>query len=124
MRKLLLLASLTLACGDDDPVDPGDGADEFTVSVENNVFNPSAITVPVASTVTWQWNSAGVAHNVVFEDGTGSSSTMTTGTHQRTFSQTGDYAYVCTIHPGMNGSVSVTASATGGTGTGGGGGYP
>jgi plastocyanin len=129
----LLGVTGTLACGgDDNPTDPGDGADQFTVSVVNNAFNPGSISVPVNSTVTWQWNSGGVAHNVTFEDGTGNSSSMTSGTHQRTFGQTGDYAYVCTIHPGMAGAVSVTTTATGGTGGGGtgtgggggGGGYP
>ncbi len=127
------LASLTLACGDDDTTDPGDGdgGGDFTVSVVNNDFNPSTLSVPVNSTVTWQWNSGGVAHNVTFEDGPASAN-LTTGTFPRTFSATGDYAYVCTIHvaEGMAGTVSVTATSTGGTGNGGtgdgggGGAYP
>lgn len=135
MRKLLLLATLTLACGDDDePTDPGDGAGDFTVTVVNNDFTPSTLSVPVGSTVNWQWASSGVTHNVTFEDGPASGN-LATGTFPRTFSATGDYAYVCTIHvaEGMAGTVSVTSSATGGTGTGGtggggagggGGGYP
>ncbi len=135
MRKLLLLVPLALlACGDDDTTDPGDGADQFTVSVVNNVFNPSTLSVPVGSNVTWEWGStAGIPHNVTFEDGHPPSPDQTSGTYSRTFAATGDYAYVCTIHAaqGMAGVVSVTASTTGGTGgggtgtgDGGGGGYP
>jgi plastocyanin len=30
---------------------------------------PALFTVPVGSTVTWQWNSGGVAHNVTFQNG-------------------------------------------------------
>jgi plastocyanin len=129
-RLLALLASVaTLACGDDEPSDPGDGADDFTVSVGTTTFSPSSLTVPVGSTVTWQWTSTGIVHDVTFEDGQASPD-QTSGTYSRSFSATGDYAYICTFHvgQGMVGTVSVTASATGGTGnggTGGGGGaYP
>lgn len=128
MRKLLLLAAFMLACGGDDNTAPGDGGGDgngngnaFTVSILNNQFNPSSVSVPVGSTVTWQWNSGGVAHNVTFEDGP-SSGTKGSGTYPRTFTATGDYAYICTIHSGMAGTVSVTATATGGTGGGGSGG--
>ncbi|HZA98186.1 MAG TPA: plastocyanin/azurin family copper-binding protein [Gemmatimonadales bacterium] len=129
MRKFLLLACLTLACGgDDEPTDPGDGNGDFSVTVANNVFTPSTLSVPVGSTVTWQWASSNVIHNVTFEDGPASAN-LGTGMFSRTFAATGDYAYVCTIHAaqGMAGTVSVTASTTGGGGTGGGGGgggYP
>lgn len=124
MRKLLLLASLTLACGgdDSDPLDPGDG--DFTISVVNNAFNPSSLSVPAGSTVTWQWNSSGVLHNVTFEDAAPGSGNLSSGSFDRAFSATGDYAYTCTLHAGMAGLVSVTAAVTGGTGNGGGGGYP
>jgi plastocyanin len=135
----LLVTGATLACGGDDSTDPGDGTgngNDVTVSVVNNDFNPSTVSVPVGSTVTWQWNSSGVTHNVTFEDQAPGSGNLATGTFPRTFTATGDYAYICTIHvaEGMAGTVSVTASATGGTGgggtggggtdDGGGGGYP
>ena len=127
----LLSAAATLACGgdDNDPLDPGDGAD-FTVSVINNDFTPSNLSVPAGGTVVWQWNSSGVTHNVTFEDQAPGSGNQSSGTFSRNFAATGDYAYICTIHvaEGMAGVVSVTAATTGGTGdggTGGGGGsYP
>jgi plastocyanin len=127
----LLSAAATLACGgDDEPTDPGDGNGDFTVTVVNNSFSPSALAVPVGSIVTWQWASSGVTHNVTFEDQAPGSGDRSSGSFSRTFSATGDYAYVCTLHVGMAGAVSVTSSATGGGGTGGGGtgggggGYP
>jgi plastocyanin len=132
MRKLILLAPLAiLACGGDDSTDPGDdNGGDFTVSVVNNDFVPSNLSVPAGSNVVWQWNSAGVTHNVTFEDQAPGSGNLSSGTFARAFATTGDYAYICTIHvaEGMAGVVSVTAATTGGTGTGGtgggGGGYP
>jgi plastocyanin len=115
-----------LGCSDDDsdPVDPGDGTSDATVSVTNNSFTPTSVTVPLNGTVAWQWNSGGVAHNVTFED-EATSEDRTSGTFERTFAVAGSYPYVCTIHvaQGMAGTVEVTATSggsTGGNGTGGG----
>ena len=132
MRLTSMLALLgvaaTLACGGDDTTGPNGG--NFTVSVVNNDFNPSTLSVPAGSTITWQWNSSGVTHNVTFEDQAPGSGDRSSGSFNRLFSATGDYNYICTLHvaEGMAGTVSVTAATTGGTGgTGGGGGggsYP
>jgi plastocyanin len=132
MRSMYLLAVVTLALGcsgDDGPSDPGNGDTDFTVSVVNNQFNPSALSVPVNSTVTWQWNSSGVEHNVTFQDGSPGASSRATGSFPRIFSAAGNFPYLCTLHPGMSGQVTVTAGSTGGGdggggGGGGGGGYP
>jgi plastocyanin len=106
--------------GDDGPSNPNDGGDDAnTVTVSNNLFTPSSLTVPVGTTVTWQWNSGGVAHNVTFDDGIFSDN-LSSGTYPRTFSTAGPFPYECTIHPGMAGTVTVTAGSTDGTGTGGG----
>jgi plastocyanin len=128
---LLAVAALALGCGgDDEPTDPGDGATDFTVAVGNNQFDPSAITVPVNSTVTWQWNSGGVEHNVTFSDEGPDSGNRASGSFARPFSTAGNFPYLCTIHgAAMSGQVTVTAGSTGGGGGGGGsggggGGYP
>jgi plastocyanin len=130
MRLYIVAAAIAgLACsGDDGPSEPGDTNNTSpTVTVTNNQFNPSALSVPVNSTVTWQWNSGGVAHNVTFQDGTASAS-LTSGSFPRMFTAAGSFPYMCTLHPGMAGSVSVTASTGGGGGDtggdGGGGDYP
>lgn len=123
----LLGVAATLACGGDDTTDPGTDGGNFTVSLGSTTFTPSTLSVPVGSTVTWQWSAPGTVHDVVFEDGQ-ESPDQDSGTYVRQFSVTGDYAYICSFHvgQGMVGTVSVTASTTGGTGGGGGGGgaYP
>ena len=117
------MAAAALACsGDGGPSQPTNGGNTgFTVSVTNNQFTPSTIDVPVNSTVTWQWNSGGVTHNVTFQDGT-TSNNRSSGSFARTFQTAGAFPYLCTIHgaQGMTGTVNVTAgSGTGGGGTGG-----
>jgi len=126
-KHLFLAVAAALACsGDDGPSQPGNGPTTFTVSVENNQFNPSSLSIPLNSTVTWQWNSGGVEHNVTF-DGGPASGNLTSGSFPRQFSTAGTYSYVCTLHAaqGMTGTVSV-AGTTGGGGNGDGGGdtYP
>jgi plastocyanin len=109
-----------LSCGGDGgSTQPGDGGGTATVTVVNNSFNPGTLEVSVNSTVTWQWNSGGVEHNVTFQTGT-SSATQASGSFSRAFAAAGSFAYACTIHAaeGMTGVVTVT----GGTGGGGGGG--
>ena len=85
------------------------------VSVTNNKFTPSATTVAVGTTVTWDWNTCTndpygggqtcVTHNVTFDDGT-TSGNKNDGTYSRTFNTAGTYDYHCTIHGlAMAGSV-------------------
>jgi plastocyanin len=71
-------------------------------------FAPSAIAVSKGATVTWT-NQDNTAHNVTFADASvvsigdfvsGSKSTVMPST-------AGTYSYRCTIHPGMNGTVTV-----------------
>jgi plastocyanin len=118
-------AAVALGCsGDGGANQPTPGGNTETVSVVNNRFDPSALSVPPNSTVTWQWNSGGVTHNVTFQDGPASGD-QSSGSFARTFQTPGTYPYLCTIHgaQGMTGTVTVTAgTSTGGSGGGGGGG--
>ena len=124
MRSMHLLATAALLAGcsgSDGPTDNDEQPAGTTVTVTNNAFNPSTVAVPVGGTVTWQWSSGGVEHNVTFEDGPASGD-RSSGSYPRTFQALGSYSYVCTIHAaeGMTGVVNV--AATGGTGGSGGGG--
>lgn len=83
-----------------------------TVTVITSAFSPVNDTIAVTGTVTWNWNTGGIGHNVTFEDMQGSSATITTGSHMRTFGSVGTYRYRCTIHSvdfnaGMVGSIVV-----------------
>lgn len=88
------------------------GSGSTQVTVGNNFFDPRDVSVPVNSTVTWTWNSGGIGHNVTFTGGPQPlptpSCTQGSGTHSVTFATTGRYDYTCTIHGGMDGSVTVT----------------
>ena len=115
MRKVywLAVAAFLAGCGSDNPSQPNPGGS--TVTITNNQFTPSTISVAAGTTITWQWNSGGVDHNVTFADGP-TSGTKSSGSYARTFDTPGTYPYVCTIHQGqgMTGTVTVTAASTAG----------
>jgi plastocyanin len=78
------------------------------VTVGDNFFDPSSVTVVPGGTVTWTWAGSD-GHNVTFDTTElDNAPTQATGTHQVTMPTTaGVYNYECTIHAGMEGSVTV-----------------
>jgi plastocyanin len=77
-----------------------------TVTIANFAFSPAAATVPVGTTVTWS-NSDSAPHDI--SGGPLHSPTLNQGqTWSYTFSKAGTYSYICSIHPYMKGSVTVT----------------
>jgi amicyanin len=79
------------------------------VGILNFAFTPAALTVKVGTTVVWTNNDA-IAHTVNFSAGGINSSVLNQKdqfTH--TFTAPGTYDYICSIHPFMHGSVTVTA---------------
>lgn len=79
------------------------------VVLERRAFRPEASTVPAGTTITWSWPEGSIDHNVV---GDGFSSPIQrAGTFAHRFAEPGSYAYQCTLHPGMDGSVTVTPAA-------------
>ncbi len=117
MRALsTLLAALALAlaagCGDDEP-DPAppavDGApDALAIGMRNLKFDPAEATAKVGQLVTWT-NLEAVPHNVVAQEGADFESDVVgqDGSYQYTPQEPGTIAYVCTIHPGMEGTLTV-----------------
>jgi plastocyanin len=95
-----------------------DAAQRVAVGPGDFVFEPETFSVPVGSTVLWEWASSN--HNVKptsTPDGSdwtgtpGDSQTFETGhTYAATFETAGEYAYVCRPHQslGMAGSFTVT----------------
>jgi plastocyanin len=80
------------------------------VTIKNFAFGPASVTVKVGSTVTWT-NGDHDAHTVTSQDSGGplQSATINNGeTYQHTFTKAGRYAYRCSIHPFMTGTVVVT----------------
>lgn len=77
------------------------------VAVVDNDFEPAALEVEAGDTVTWTWE-GGNQHDVAFDQV--ASEIQTGGTWTRTFDEPGEYDYLCTVHPNMQGTVVVTAS--------------
>ena len=99
---LIVTVAALAACGGDD--DGGAAAESDVVTVEDNKFEPKETTVAVGDTVTWEWKGS-AAHNVTSDDF--ESDLISEGTFEYTFEEAGEYEYVCTVHPGMTGTVIV-----------------
>lgn len=99
------LALLGAGCGGGDG--GGSAAEDVPagqVNVLDNRFVPETIEILPGETVTWDFQGA-TLHNVV-GDGF-KSENKRDGTFEHTFNSAGTYDYVCTLHPGMNGTVEV-----------------
>ena len=102
------------ACGDsddgggsaanDDGGNGGSTGDGLTVGLKNLKFRPEKLTVNVGDTVTWKWQE-NVLHNVVADEF--KSENLTKGEYTHKFETAGTYDYRCTIHPGMDGEITV-----------------
>lgn len=101
----LALATVTAACGANAASAPADApVDGDAVVLTDNEFQPAALRVTAGTTVTWTWDDGSAQHNVVFDDDTASPA-QSQGTWTRTFDEPGTFAYVCTLHPRMTGTV-------------------
>ena len=77
------------------------------VKIDNFVFSPNPVTVPVGSTIRWT-NQDDIPHNVVSDDKSFKSKALDTDeTFTYTFTKSGTYTYFCSIHPKMTGKIVV-----------------
>ena len=76
-----------------------------SISVGDNFFDPNSATIGAGGTVTWTWAGSGT-HNVTFASGTNQGN-QSTGTFVRGFPDVGSFAYSCTNHSGMSGTIVV-----------------
>jgi plastocyanin len=135
LLTLLALAVVAAGCGggDDDDGDSGNGggnapaAEEpaaptaeddgggsggtgpgTQVSMKDIKFNPGTVTIKAGGKVTWT-NDDSVGHDVTADDfESGSPGGIEGGsTFSHTFKKAGTYNYVCSVHPGMKGTVKV-----------------
>lgn len=81
----------------------GEGAD---VRIVDNAFDPAEIQVSAGTSVDWE-NTGDATHTVTFDDGDDSGDLNSGATYSRTFDDAGEFAYVCSIHPQMTGTVTV-----------------
>lgn len=131
MRRLLAAPLIAIAlaaagCGGDDepgsaaaPTATTEGAPAETpapaadgeaveVGMKGLQFEPRDVTVKVGTTVTWV-NNEEIPHNVVAEEGADFESDTfgKDGTYEYVADAPGVVKYVCTLHPGMEGTLSV-----------------
>jgi plastocyanin len=77
------------------------------VKIDNFVFGPQTLTVPVGTTVTWT-NHDDIPHTVVSTEGVFKSKVRDTDEKfSYTFTKPGTYPYYCSVHPKMTGTVVV-----------------
>ncbi len=89
------------------PAPPGD------VRIVDNAFSPRSVTISTGSTLVWS-NTGALPHTVTARSGAFDSGlVMPSGTYRRTFNNPGSFEYICTLHPGMAGTVTVTGASTG-----------
>ena len=88
------------------PAAPAGGA--TAVTIKDFQFTPATTSVPTGSKVTWTNNDT-TAHTVTFDDGSADSGNLApAATFDQTFTTAGAFAYHCTIHSQMKGTVTVT----------------
>ena len=111
---LALTVALTACGGDDDDDDGGPTTPSAptTATVEagaaTNTFTPPSVTIARGGTVTWTFGAR--PHNAAFNAVTGAPANVPTTSNAqvaRTFPTAGTFPYVCTLHTGMTGSVTV-----------------
>jgi plastocyanin len=99
---LLLSAGSTRVTANDQP-----STANGEVKIDNFVFGPQTLTVPVGATVTWT-NKDDIPHTTVSTDGVFKSKVMDTDEKfSYTFTKAGTYSYFCSVHPKMTGKVVV-----------------
>ena len=94
------------------PAAPKKAGKTAAVSMKNIQFSPKALTVAKGTTVKWT-NDDSVPHDVTKKSGPGPDFSSGSGnlakgaTYQQTLSTPGTIEYVCTVHPGMSGTINV-----------------
>lgn len=99
----VVIAGVASVVQPDEPVTVADGP--ATVTLRDIAFQPASLQVPAGATVTWEWDDGAIQHDVVGDEF--ASDVKADGDFEYTFDTPGTYAYRCTLHPGMTGTVTV-----------------
>ena len=87
----------------------GDAVRSAKVEIVDFAYDPDPITVEEGGKVTWI-NRDSDPHTATAEDGSFDTGTLDEGKlKSETFKEPGSYAYICSIHPDMTGTVEVVA---------------
>ncbi len=108
MTKRLLVLPVAAVCALGVGVLPAGAASTTSVQLKDDFFSPKAKSVKKGTTVTFKF--AGKApHNVTVVRGPVkfASSTKSSGSFKKKFTRAGTYKLTCTIHPGMDMTLTV-----------------
>jgi plastocyanin len=126
LSSLLALALVAAGCGGGSdsggggnkkakapaPAKPATGGKAAQVTMKNIQYKPASVTVKKGETVTWT-NEDAANHDVTKTGGPGPKFSSGTGnlkkgdTYKQTLNTPGQVKYVCTVHPGMEGTITV-----------------
>ena len=124
---LVLVVGLVTACQAEETTEPTDAATngggdaggevvEITVATDTGselLFDPTEVTVPAGATVRLTFdNISEVPHNLTFNDPIDAATANivdpgASETIEFTAPEAGEYVFVCTLHPGMEGTLIV-----------------
>lgn len=78
-----------------------------TVAITNFTFSPSSVTIAKGTIITWV-NNDGVAHTSTSDNNVWDTGSIAPGASKTvTFGTSGTFAYHCTVHPMMTGTIIV-----------------
>ncbi len=85
------------------------GKADVAVAMKDYEFIPANVKVKAGESITWTNEDEGIQHNAVAREGQGPKSELFNGgeTYTWTAKDAGTIDYVCTIHPGMDGTITV-----------------
>jgi len=110
MRRLFLAAALMTACLISIALlaSPAFASDK-SVTIDNFTFNPQRLTIKAGTTVIWT-NQDDIPHTVASTTKAFKSKVLDTDDKfSFTFTTPGEYAYFCSLHPHMTGTIVVEA---------------
>ena len=106
-KRLLLTAAALLA------IVPVARAEDATVKIDNFTFDPPQLTVKAGTTITWR-NEDDIPHAIASAERMFKSKALDTDDgYSFTFTQPGTYAYFCSMHPHMTGTIVVQSKTAG-----------
>jgi plastocyanin/tRNA A-37 threonylcarbamoyl transferase component Bud32 len=81
-----------------------DSTPTITITIKDNAFSPSKLTIPIGATVVWKNEGSG-EHTVTAEDSSFASGALASGgTFQHTFTKAEPFPYFCQFHGGKAGA--------------------
>jgi plastocyanin len=95
------------ASGGNAPAPSGDAVRSAKVEIADFAYDPDPVTVEEGGKVIWI-NQDSAPHTATADDGSFDTGTLEEGKlKSETFKDPGTYAYICSIHPDMHGTVEV-----------------